>query len=484
MSVFRPFFDLLQRPLVLFGAIGWMIIATFLIGQLVRQGGDPEFFMDADFLTVTVLSAYAGWLTGSCILEFHQSTVAWPLPAGGNRLLWGFLTFASLVVLAAVLLVNAASPATRPTALLFVFGMGVFASGATIRDPQSRFLTGLGIALLLLLLITSGTQAQIAEQYPLLLLSFSLVLIAVGLYRLFHRAAVRRRSVERGRPVLVFSAAEIGKAAQRGETAYGPVKRHWRQGYLGDKTALWVKAAWYEAHGGARMRYGLRVMAGSWGLFLVLFLEARLNGGDLGYWRSVWWVLYDGLMRAPTPPVTGERSGLFLMVGIFIAIAGATLAFWRPVALSEKFLHPLSRRDRADLMFVGSFIDMAILLCILVPLLFLLGHGAGLLAGVQPRFDYLPYFLRVLLVTLALMPLAYLGGLRMRSQWESEPYSMVGVSLGMAVFGAVVMGLVFFSESAFRSASNELIVLIALLLASRPVFYGWLQHYYQTTDLG
>lgn len=246
----------------------------------------------------------------------------------------------------------------------------------------------------------------------------------------------------------------------------------------------WLKAAWYETHGGARMRYGLRAIAGSWGLFLVLILEARLNAGDLGFWKSVCWVLHDGLMRAPTPPLTGERSGLFLMVGIFIVFAGASLAFWRPVALSEMFLHPVSRRQRADLVFAGSFIDMVILLFILVPLLFLLGHGAGLLAGVQPRFNYLPYFLRVLLVTLALMPLAYLAGLRMRSRWEREPHSMVGVSLGMAVFSAVVMVLVFLSESAFRSASNELIVLLAAVLASRPVLYRWLQHHYRTTDLG
>lgn len=484
MNAFRPFFLVIQRPLVLFGAIGWMIIATFLIGQLVRQGGNMEQYMDAVFLTVVILSVYSGWIIGSCVLELQQSTFMFLLPGGSYRLLPGFLLFGAGMVLGATLLVNAASPAPQDSALLFAFGLASFVTGASIRDPLSGFLTGLGIVLFLLLIVTSGYQAQLAREHPAFLLLLSAALIATGLYRLFSRHVTRIRSVNKGRPVLNFSSAELVRASRERQLDYGPKRSKWRHAYLGGETRGWLKAAWHETYGGQRTRTLLKSITASWGLFLILLIEAGKHRDQLGLWKSFCWVVHDGLMRAPHPLLTGERSGAFVMVAAVIIIGGSSMALWRPVSLSEGLFHPLSRRQRADVFFNGGYLDLAILVLGVAPLLYLLGQGAGVVAGVTPQFDYLPFFFRVILVTLILMPFAYWGGLKLRSTaGQGDRYSMVGIALGMSVFSVSAMLLVFLSNFLFPSPWIELVVLLFVLLFSRMLLRARLRIHFQTADL-
>ncbi|MEE4219382.1 MAG: hypothetical protein V2I48_17355, partial [Xanthomonadales bacterium] len=428
MSSLKPFFLLIQRPLVIFGAIGWMIIATFLNSQLVSIGGDPDLFMDAVYLTVVVLSVYSGWIIGSCIMELQQTSFLSLLPGSQARLLPGFLLAGSGVVLAAVLPTVAASPSPQDNWMLFVVGLGAFATGASIRDPQSGFLTGLGIALFLVLVVTSGTQARLASDHPLFMVFLAAALVAMGLYRLFSKNAIRLRAVNRGRPVLVFSTEKLTRAQKRRQAVYGPKNTAWRPAYLGCSVTAWTRAAWYESYGGLRGRDLLKSIGASSGLFLVLLIEAQKFSGELGFGRSIFWVLHDGLMRSPHPTLTGEHSGAFIMVAIFIIIAGASMALWRPAALTGNMLYPLSRQQKSRVFFTGSFLDMAILLLAVAPVMYVSGQLAGIAAGIQPRFDYVPLFFRAILVTLVMMPFAYWGRLQMHSAtWRRDSYSMIGV---------------------------------------------------------
>ena len=484
MKSMQPFFLLVQRPMVLFAAIGWMIAATFLIGQLVKQGGDPDMFMDASFLTVVLLSVFSGWVVGSSVLELQQSSFACVLPALQARLLPGFLLFAAGVVLAAVSLTIAASPSPPDGYLLFAFGMGAYATGASIRDPLSGGLTGLGIGLFLVLIATSGTQAQLAAEQPLLLFLLSAGLVTLGIYRLFGRNAVRSRSVERGRPVLSFSVAKLSRAQRKRDLVYGPKKSRWRRGYLGARTENWFRAAWYETYGGHRSRVLLRSITASWGLVLILLMEAWKTSAQFGLWKSLCWVLHDGLMRAPHPPLAGEHAGSFIMIAALIVVGGATVALWRPVSLFGNLLYPLSRRQKATVLFAGNFMDMAIMLLVIAPVMFVLGHISGLLAGVQPRFDYMPFFLRAMFITLILMPFAYWGGLQLRSAaWRNDPYSMVGISFGMAVFAVVAMVPIVIAGYVFQSPATELVILLALLGFSRLLYHNVLNRHYRSADL-
>lgn len=484
MNALKPFYLLIQRPLVLFGAVGWMIIATFLNAELVSKGSDPDLFMDAVYMTVVVLSVYSGWIIGSCILELQQTSFSPLMPKSQARLLPGFLLFGSAVVLAAVLPTVASSPLPQDNWMLFIVGLGAFATGASIRDPQSGFLTGLGIALFLVMVVTSGTQARLASDYPLLVVFLAAALVAMGLFRLFSHKAVRIRAVNRGRPVLVFSVEKLTRAQKRRQVVYGPKNTRWRLVYLGCSITAWTRAAWYESYGGLRGKVLLKSIGASSGLFLVLFIEAQKSSGELGFWRSIFWALHDGLMRSPHQTLTGEHSGAFIMVAGFIIMAGASMALWRPVALSRSMLYPLSRQQKSTVLFAGSFLDMAILLLIVAPFMYLLGQLAGIAAGIQLRFDYVPFFFRAILITLIMMPFAYWGRLQMQSAaWRRDSYSMIGVSIGLSVFSVVTMLPVILSGFVFKSPANELTVLLAFLALSRSLYRNGLRSHYRTADL-
>lgn len=486
MNTLRPFFLLIQRPLVLFGAIGWMIIATFLLGTVVSRGGDPDTYMAPGFLAVVVLCVYTGWLIGACILELQQSSFICTLPGHRTRLIPGFLLFGLFTVLFAVLLVRAISPSPQDGAMLFALGSGAYALGGSIRDPESGLMTSLGVMLLLVLLFTSGTQARIAAEYPLLMFMLVAILFAVSLYRLFNRQVFRRRSLHPGRRVLAFSIEKIRKSEGSRTAGLGPRKTHWKVGYLGQSTLAWARAAWYETYGGRSAKAAARAFAGSWGLILVLLLEAQEGSEQIGLWKSLCWTVHDAIMRSPYSPEYGE-GGAFFMVSVLIVILGGIMAVFRPVALAERMLYPLSRRQKANVLFAGGLLDMAIFLLLVAPLLFLLGHASGWVLGIEPRLDYMPLNFRAILITLIMMPFAYWGGLQIRSAtWQNDPYSMVGISLGLSVFSIVTGVLVVLATLAavfFKSPLLELLVLLSLLLLSRLLYKRRLESYYRTADL-
>lgn len=484
MKALRPFFLLIQRPLVLFGAIGWMIIATFLLGTLVKRGGDPDTYMDPGFLTVVLLCVYSGWLVGACILEFQQSSFSCTLPGHRRKLLPGFLLFGLSIVLITLLLIRAASPSFQDGAMLFALGIGAYALGGSIRDPESGFMTGLGISLFLVLLFTSGTQASLAANNPWLLVILAAALFLTGLYRLFNRQVFRRRSLNPGKRVLAFSIKKVRMSEGSRTASLGPKKTRWKTGYLGQDTFAWARAAWYETYGGLSAKSAPRVVAGSWGLILIVFIEALEGSERVGLWRSLCWTVHDAIMRSPYRTEYGDDGGAFIMVVVLIVVLGGIMAIFRPVSLAERMFYPLSRQQKADVQSAGSLFDMAIFLLVLAPLFLLLGHASGWVLGIESRLDYMPLFFRAILITLIMMPLAYRGRLEIRSAtWQKDPYSMVGISLGLSVFTVVTVVLIVLAGSVFTSGAVELLGLLVLLLFSRMLYSTRLERYYRTADL-
>ena len=484
MKTLRPFFLLIQRPLTLFGAIGWMIIATFLISALVKPGGDPDTFMDAAFLTVIVLSVYSGWVLGACVLELQQASFSFTLPGARRSLVPGFLIMGAISAGFAVAFVAAASPHPQSTVLLFVVGMGSYALGGAIRDPQSDFMTGLSVALFLVLVVTSGTLGQFATESPQFIVTGAIALLLMGIYRLFARMAFRTRAVDARSMVLAFSLKKLVRSDRYRRLSYGPRKSRWKPARLGQDTAGWVRAAWHETYGATTVRAFGRFLARSWGLFLLIVLAAREGSGEVGFFKAVCWSLHDAIMRSPYSPVFGEKGGPFLIVAIGIAVAGSAMAVFSPVRLSERMLYPLSRRQKCRVRFIGSLVDLTILLFLVAPVLYLLGHATGWVVGIESRFDYVPYFFRVLLVTLILMPFAYWLSLLIGSPAirQVNP-SVVGIVLGQAAFVLVALLLMFVVGQLSLYPWVEILVLFVCLVLSRMLYGVYLRSWYRTADL-
>lgn len=485
MNRLKPLFLLVQRPLTLFGAILWMIIAAFLAGNLVKPGGVPDMALDAAFLTVLVLSGYSGMVIGAGIAELQQSSFAFTLPGVQVRHLPGFLFFGGVSVLAAVALVVGNSPYPQNGFLLFVVGMGAYCLGASFRDPESPCMTGLAVALMMVLISTTSTLAQFAAAQPWTVAAVSAMVAASGIHRRFSKKVFRSLPLGKGGRVLAFSVEQVQQTAKNRRLSYGPKNTRWSPAYLGAEPRGWLRAAWYESYGGFRFRSVVRAIGHSWGLFLVLLLEAQFGPQDVGFWKSLCWSVHDAILRSPHSPEFGEKGGPFVLVALAILLAGASMAVFHPVALNERLIYPLSRKHKSDVMFNGSTLDMAILLLIVAPGLLLLGHALGWVMGFESRFDYMPFYFRVILITLVLLPLAYWGKLQVQTAaWRKDPYSMVGVSMGMLVFVLAGSLLVYLSSHAFESGVIELLVLVAGILISRSIYRRFLTTHYRTADLG
>jgi hypothetical protein len=483
MKRLAPFFLLIQRPLVLFGAVGWMIMATFLLGAVIGPNAQLTAFLDGAYLAMVLLSTYTGWVVGSCILELQQTSFAHALPGVRRGLVPGFLLFGAACVALAVGLIEGGSREPVDAALLFVVGMACYTFGGAIRDPESEFMTGLGVALLLVLLFASGTLGRLAAEQPMLMVAGAATLAVVSLYRMFARAAFRSRPINLRGLVLAFSMRKLTRADRSRSLSYGPRKSRWSRRYLGHSETAWLRAAWYETYGSMTLRSIGVFLVRSWGLLLILVFAALETRGELGFWKSLTWVLHDALMRSPHEPVYGGDGGPFIIVALVLLIIGAGMAMFRPVAFRQWLAYPVSRDLRVRLDFLGGLADLAVLLCVIGPVLALAGYVSGWAVGFTPRFDYMPYFVRVLMVTVVLMPFAY--WMRQRLQLALAPgdaQPIVGIVLAQVVFVLAGLLLVYVVERLGSDATQWVVLLLGLLI-SRAVYLAGLRSHYRTADL-
>jgi hypothetical protein len=154
------------------------------------------------------------------------------------------------------------------------------------------------------------------------------------------------------------------------------------------------------------------------------------------------------------------------------------------VALSAGIAYPLSRRQRAEVSFRGQLVDAGFLLGVVGTCLFAFGSVAGWIVGYEPRFDFMPFFLRVLLVTVVVLPFAHWGRLGLlAASWRRAANSQVTLIFGIIAFDIAVLVGAFFSSALFKSAAVELVVLTVAVLASHGIHRSLLIDYYRTADL-
>ena len=148
-------------------------------------------------------------------------------------------------------------------------------------------------------------------------------------------------------------------------------------------------------------------------------------------------------------PAEFQDGSGFLIAGlavVTIVVGSLTLtgvaprslvALLAPVTLGAGIAYPLSRRPHAEVSFRGGVVDAALFLCVLGPCLFALGHLMGWIVGYEPRFDFMPFFLRVLPVTVILMPLAHRG----RPSLTAASGRRAGNSQAWMVFAIIGFGV-------------------------------------------
>ena len=104
--------------------------------------------------------------------------------------------------------------------------------------------------------------------------------------------------------------------------------------------------------------------------------------------------------------------------------------------------------------------------------------------GYEIRFDFMPLFFRVLMLTLVLMPMGYWGRVQLQeATWRKSQDMLVGLIIGVCGFVIMVSFLTLIFTQLFTSALVELGVLTIALLVSRMLYWRSLVSFYATADL-
>lgn len=486
MNTPQPFFLLAGRASVFWlGAIAVFIVSMMAAG-LTRPDERLGIYVDPAFFAVFALPAFAGWLAGAMVREFQHTTFAALLPNVRIRIASGFLIsgLAVTVIVATWIALAISSPLNLP--VLLGIGLGAYCLGGIIIDTPSAWITTLNVALAVLVIARSRELARISGDHPWMTAVICLGLVALCHSRLFARSTFRRRPFRTTRPFPGrYSLEKSQRYELRRSLQAGPKSSDWRAGYLGTDPWSWVRAAMHETHGfrGWRDLSKLMPPVGVFAFFVLL--HAWFSRGERTIAETAGRTIYDSLFLSPHHPLlAGEENPPFFFVMIAIAALGVATALFTPVALNDGLTHPLSRRRRAQVHFRGGLVTMAVLLFVVSPCLYGIGHLTGWLIGRGIRFDFMPLFFRVLMITLILMPLACWGRLHLLAATRRRSENtLVGVIFGVTGFVIAVFVISFISRNLFGSPGVELAVLAGALVASQLIYRDKLMSYYRTTDL-
>jgi len=481
----RPFFLLIGRASVFWmSALGLFIVSLAALG-FAQPDSRLAWYLDGVFVAAFAYPIFAGSLVGSVIQEFQHTSFAAFLPGVRYRIASGFLITAlavNVVVVGAIAL-SSSTPQNLP--LLFVVGVAGFCLGGIFLDPLSVRVTTLNVVVVLFVVVSSREVARIAGDHPWWTVVVAAGIAVVCLLRLFARSTFRRKPFRATSPIPGrFSLEKSQQYKSRQRVQDGPRKTGWRAGYLGSGSWHWVRAALHEVHGHRGWKSLSRTFGRAWGMGILVLLYAWVDKGEMSFGEALAKSINDALFRSPHQPQFGEKGGPFAVVMIMIAAAGIVTALFAPVALNDGMVYPLSRRQRARVLFRGGLVDGAIFLFIVGPCLLVVGHLTGWFVGYEMRFDFMPFFFRVLLVTLILLPLAHWGRLRLqaatRRKSENTQVAVVFAIIGFVL--AVGLGTLV-SPRLFVSPLAELAALAVALLASQLIYRHNLTSYYRAADL-
>jgi len=485
MNALRPFFLLLSRASVFWLSVVGLTAILFTITGLAKPDEKLGFVFDAVFLSAFVIPAGAGWLAGAVVQEFQHTSFAFGLPGVRSRIQTGFLTAGlavTLVVMSGIAL-SGATPQRLPA--LFFVSLGAYCLGGIFFDPLSAWLTGMNGIIVLFVVAASDRAARLSADHPWMTIVIAVAVGAVSVQRLFARSTFRRKPFRLTSPLPGFYSLErVREIEHRRKMKQASSGNGWHAGYLGDNLWRWVRAAVHEARGANGWRSFVRTIAKSWGLGALILIYAWTDKGEMSLGEAVARTLHDALLRSPHHPQFGDDGGPYPLVALAIAAAGVASALFSPVAFNEGMSHPLSREQRATVLFRGGLVEGAIFLFVVAPCLFAVGQLTGWFVGHEIHFDFMPFFFRVLLITLILMPLVHRGRLQLHAATRRKAENgMVLVIFGVTGFVVAVCICAWISARILPAPGAELTVLAVALLVSQWVYRSNLARYYKTADL-
>jgi len=486
MNIMQHFLPLnIRAAVILQGLVYFLSISLIVIGVSDSHQDYLAMYVNPVVLAILLYPGAAGWVTGLVIKDFQQTSFAQFLPGVRFRIATGFLITGLVVTAITGGLISDGGTSGFGFWVLLAIGMVAYCFGGIIIDPLSNRLTGVNVTLTLAVLFNLDKLIDHFKNHPLSGSIFCLVIAVLALSRLFSLSTFRQKPSGSLRRLSGPSSFEESRQYRlRRVLKDGPSKSVWHSTYMGDRLWMWVRAAIYEAHGATAIKSVLRTASGIWVVVLYVLYSSWRDKGDMDMGEILAIAINDALFRSPFLPAYGERASLAILVVVAIAGIMALKAMSSPIALKDGLYHPLSRVQRAAILFRGSLVEAAILLLFAVPISWAIAAVLGWYAGFELRFDFMPYFLRVIFVTLILLPFVYWTHLQLAaSGWRRAQDKRLAEMFVIFLFLFSVGLITAIAGAVFESALAELTGLSITLLISRFLYWRALVSFYTTADL-
>ena len=484
MNAEYPLFRLLWRPGVLLDLVVTTVFAAMLsgvgivAGQVLLHGrgtifglGTPAEYPPVDVaenLHVCLLAgAVIGTVASYAMQDLLYCRFSWMLPQLRARLRVGLWTLALLA--AGIgggfgLLLGAHDGGPGPlqgTAL----GLAGFALGNQLWDPKIGRGFSFGMLFLLVAAVVGADSlARGIEQVPWVTPVAAVLLVVLSIHRATTREGARLRAlVPRVQLGASFRAA---RDLPPPKLFGGATTRVWREGRVLDRRS-WIRALHYEDAGWLRSGWKARL---AWVVVPVALLAC---GGNF----AMAWSEHQSLLasvRAVAAGVFGKVGDLTFpnFIGLGVALAAIIHVLNTRLDLRRGVAYPLSRRERATIIWLAAMRQGLTMLLSLTVILFLFGLAAAWYAEVEVTLHGVPEVLVAALVIAPVLPI--LQGVRLFFLDSGRvPANSVAFGAGAGVVGILFVVLVELSVVPLRLAAPRPPVFVVLIVA--PVLWAWLE---------
>ncbi len=478
---YRPaFLPLIIRPAMFVWGLLCVVMTTLAILGLSDSGSTHLVDADAAVLASIGYPLVAGILAGGALREFQHGSFAWALPDGRRQSAIGFLVF-GLVTAGLIVLIILGVGTAHHALPLVVLGWVFFCFGATFVHPASNWVAAICVLMTLAAMAKSDSLGQLVDAWPVVSSVVLLVLVGALTRHLFSRAIFRSMPSRTTAPVSgAFSLRrsernERQRMLERARNRSLPSRRQ-----LGDRPWPWVGAAVYQNYGAEGWRVVFRVLSRLALLFALITAHAAFDHTD-ELPTSIFKSIHDALFQPPHLPQYGEHPP-YMAVILWIAAIGIGVVMMMPVRLRTGMLYPLDRRQRACVAYRGGLLELAGYAALMSTILLVVGYLAGWLVGYEFRVDFIPFFVRPLLVTLILLPLVQYVGVRGSLARSREDVGSVAVLVtGVIAFAFVV--LIWSIASPPVVSLTEIGILGGLLVLSQLLYRSAVYARFRHSDL-
>ena len=484
MNAEYPLFRLLWRPGVLLDLIVTTVFAVMLstlgiaLGQVLFQGRGTIFGLGpqaeyppvdvAQNLHVCLLAgAVIGTVASYAMQDLLYCRFSWVLPRLRPRLRVGLWTLALLA--AGIgggfgLLLGGLDDGPgllQGTAL----GLAGFALGNQLWDPKiGRGFCLVMVSLLVAAVVGADSLARGLEQVPWVAPVAALGLAVLSVQHATTREGARLRALV---PRLQLGASfRAARDLPPPRLFGGATARAWSAGPVIDRRS-WIRALHYEDAGWLRGGWKARM---AWVVVPVALLACGAN-------FAMAWSEHHSLL-ASVRAVAAGAFGAFgdltgpNFIGLGVALAAIIHVLNTRLDLRRGVAYPLSRRERATIVWQAAMRQGLTMLLSITVILLLFGLVAARYAGYEVTLDRVPEALVAALVIAPLLPV--LQGVRLFFLDSGRvPANSVAFGAGAGIVGVFFVVLVELAVVSLRLAEPRTTVFVVLIVA--PVLGAWIQ---------